>query len=181
MGRIGLRDWGSDLQWSSSQRTSSTQQPLRKSWRMNRLSTLSVLSLVLLPSLSLDSCQGTPLAEPNRVMVVSLGAWSRVEVLIQRQWEIPRPLVLPTEGLLPPWGGLMTYGLVTMGLFHGPGQRRSPGLRRLSSFLRITQTSPHVLDPPNPGQVSRLMCVSTGADLLILCTGKPTYVHPVHR
>lgn len=75
---------------------------------MNLLSSLSVLPLVLLPSLSPVSCQGTPLAEPNRVVVVSLGARSRVEVLTRRQWKIPRPRLLPREGQPASWGGLMT-------------------------------------------------------------------------
>lgn len=56
------------------------QQPLGQSWRMSLLIPLSVLPLVLLPSLFPVSCQATLLAEPRKVLVVFLGAQSRVEV-----------------------------------------------------------------------------------------------------
>lgn len=46
--------------------------------------------------------------------------------------------------------------------------RGPPGLRWLSSILFTIQTAPTFPDPPKPGQVSRLMCLPTGADTLRL-------------
>lgn len=134
---------GSDLQRSFSQSRAQPATASQGELENESLELTVCPPSVFLPSLSPVSGRGTPLAAPSRVIVVSLGAGSRVELSTQRQWKIPRPLLLPREGQPAPWGGLMTYcGLVTICLFHGRKAETAP--RAHLSYPVHHPNSPHI-------------------------------------